>query len=98
MSDLPRETAREMTRPPRDSAKQRSLRLPLGYYQGFTRLDAIKWLLTGLATAAAGGYVAGTLLGWNVGNERAAEQLSPAPVASVHSAWNGKCAACHVTG
>ena len=98
MSDQPREMNRESTRPPRESAKQRAGRIPLPYYRRLTRLDAIKWLLTGVAAAAAGGYVLGTLLGWGSGNERAAEQFSPAPVASVHSTWNGKCAACHVTG
>jgi predicted CXXCH cytochrome family protein len=72
--------------------------MPLDYYQGLTRLDWAKWLLTGLVCAFAGGYIAWTLGGWAIGNEHAAQQFSPAPVASVHAVWDGQCAACHVPG
>lgn len=100
MSDTPRIADREPlpSRQPRDSAKQRARRMPLDYYKGLSRLDQIKWLLTGLACLAVGGYIVWTLGGWAVGNENAARQFSPAPVASVHAVWEGQCAACHVPG
>ncbi len=100
MSDTPRTADRDLlpSRQPRDSAKQRTRRVPLDYYKGLSQLDRVKWLLTGLACAIAGGYIAWTLGGWAVGNENAARQFSPAPVASVHAVWEGQCAACHVAG
>jgi predicted CXXCH cytochrome family protein len=101
MSDKTRQADLDLPparQPPRDSAKQRARRLPLDYYKGLTRLDLVKWLLMGAACVVTGGYVAWTLGGWTFGNEQAARQFSPAPVASVHAVWEGQCAACHAPG
>jgi hypothetical protein len=100
MSDTSRLADRDIppSRQPRESAKQRARRMPLDYCKGLSQLDRLKWLLTGLVCAAVGGYLAWTLGGWAVGNENAARQYSPAPVASVHAVWDGQCAACHAPG
>src|SRR5262245_35352536 len=79
-----------------ESAKQRTLRIPLDYYKRFTGLDGAKWLCTVLASIAAGGYVLWTLTGWIVGTPGLARQFSPGPMASAHAAWDADCAACHV--
>lgn len=74
-----------------ETAKQRSLRIPLDYYQRADRLTRTKWLLSLAGTALAAVYVAWLL----VGGQTARQQLSPGPVASVHGAWNNDCQACH---
>src|SRR5687768_556816 len=86
------------TRSSQESAKQRARRIPLDYYKGLTRLDWLKWLLTGATMAVAGSYILWTLLAWQAGSGHAARQFSPGPVTGVHATWDGKCAACHVAG
>jgi hypothetical protein len=86
--------------PAGESAKQRSRRNALDYYRAYYRgyfigPDFWKWLLTVLVSIISGGYVIWTVAAWASGSEWAARQFSPAPVASVHQAWDGKCAACH---
>src|SRR5262245_54461022 len=81
-----------------ESAKQRARRIPLDYYKRLTGLEAVKWLLTTLASVLAGAYVLWTLSGWFVGTAGSAKQFSPGPVASAHAAWDSDCAACHVPG
>ena len=83
---------------PGETAKQRARRIPLDYYRQLTGLDAAKWLLTTLASLAAGGYVLWTISGWLIGRPEATRQFSPGPVASAHALWESDCAACHVPG
>jgi hypothetical protein len=84
--------------PGRESAKQRSRRIPLDYYQQPTRLDQWKWRVTLVAVSLGGIYFVWVVAGWLAGFASAARQWSPASVADVHAAWNGQCATCHVTG
>src|SRR5262245_35246037 len=84
--------------PGRESAKQRSRRIPLDYYRQPTLLDQWKWRVTLVAALLGGIYFLWVVAGWLAGLEWAAGQWSPAPVADVHAAWNGKCSACHVSG
>ena len=88
----------ETTHDARDSAKQRARRIPLDYYKRLTGLEATKWILTALASLAAGAYVLWTLSGWLVGTRDSARQFSPGPVASAHAVWDADCATCHVPG
>lgn len=88
----------QVTSTGRESAKQRARRIPLDYHRQPTRLDRAKWRLTWIVAAAAGMYVVWLLAGWRLGWPSAARQFSPAPVAGVHAAWDGNCAACHVVG
>src|SRR4029453_10284311 len=81
-----------------ESAKQRARRIPLDYYKRLTGLDAVKWLLTTLASVLAGAYVLWMLSGWFVGTAGGARQFSPGPVASAHAVWETDCAVCHVLG
>ena len=77
--------------PTKDSSKQRALRIRLDYHRGRTPAPS-KYVWTLLAVFAAAAYVG--LLG--IAGKRAAGQLSPAPVADVHSAFESKCSDCHV--
>jgi predicted CXXCH cytochrome family protein len=87
-----------VTTPARESAKQRSRRIPLDYYRQPTLLDRVKWRVTAIAAVVGGLYVLWVVGGGLIGSETAARQWSPAPVADVHAAWDGQCSACHVTG
>lgn len=74
-----------------ESAKQRSLRVPLDHYARPSRLAGAKWWLSGALGMAAAIYV-----GWLLSGGFAAQRsVSPGPVASVHATWNNDCQACH---
>ena len=74
-----------------ESAKQRSLRVPLDYYRRGDRLSRTKFSLGALVAGGAAIYVAWLFAGF--GSSRS--HLSPGPLASVHAAWNNDCIACH---
>src|SRR5690554_6754637 len=74
-----------------ESAKQRSLRVPLDYAKRPDRIGRRKWQAAGIAVCATAIYVAWLL----AGGKSAQRHLSPGPVASVHAAWNDDCQACH---
>ena len=74
-----------------ESAKQRSLRIPLDYYRRGDRLARTKWQLSLAGVVLTAVYVAWLLFG----GRGARQQLSPGPVAGVHAAWNDDCQACH---
>src|SRR5262245_11421834 len=74
-----------------ESAKQRSLRVPLDHYEQPDALVRAKWKLTVVVVAIAAAYV-GWLL---VGGRAAQEQASPGKLAAAHATWNDDCLACH---
>jgi Cytochrome c554 and c-prime len=74
-----------------ETAKQRSLRVPLDFYKRPDRMARTKLVLTALAAGAAAVYVTWLLLG----GRPAQRHVSPGPVASVHAAWNDDCQVCH---
>src|SRR5690242_15776637 len=81
---------------PRDSsiaetAKQRSLRVPLDHYEQPDPLIRAKWWLTTVAVLLAATYAAWLALG----GRTALQQASPGPLAAAHAAWNNDCQACH---
>lgn len=78
---------------PRESTKQRALRIPLDYYRALSWLARGKWLFSGAALLMAMGYAF-----WIVAAPGGREQASPAPLAAVHGAWNADCQACHTPG
>ena len=88
----------QVSTPGRESAKQRSRRIPLDYYRQPTLLDRVKWRVTAIAAVLGGIYVAWVVGGWLTGSELAARHWSPGSVANVHAAWDGQCATCHVSG
>src|SRR6266568_7303443 len=74
-----------------ESAKQRSLRVPLDHYERPDRLVRMKWLLSAITVGVAVIY-----LGWlNLGGRAGHKQASPGLVANVHAGWNDDCQACH---
>jgi Cytochrome c7 and related cytochrome c/Cytochrome c554 and c-prime len=76
-----------------ESAKQRSLRVPLDYYGRSDRLERAKLALTAIAATAAGLFVVWLLLDRRAGQRHA----SPGLLAGVHAAWNDECQACHAS-
>jgi hypothetical protein len=81
---------------PRDSsivetAKQRSLRVPLDHYEQPDPLIRAKWWLTTVAVLLAAIYAAWLALG----GRAALQQASPGPLAAAHAAWASDCQACH---
>src|SRR5262245_15697799 len=74
-----------------ESAKQRSLRVPLDHYEQPDLLVRAKWKLSVLAVAVAAVYIGWVLFGGRMGQEHA----SPGRLATVHSGWNDDCLACH---
>src|SRR5262249_42164453 len=74
-----------------ESAKQRSLRVPLDHYEQPNALGRAKWKLSVVVVVIAGGYV-----GWlMVGGRKAQEQASPGKLAAAHATWNDDCLVCH---
>jgi len=75
-----------------ESAKQRSLRVPLDYLAQGDSLVRFKWLISFAFASAAALYVV-----WLMVDRRAGERhASPGPLAGVHAAWNDDCRACHL--
>src|SRR5438132_12807559 len=74
-----------------ESAKQRSLRVPLDHYRQVGTLVRVKCKLTALTAIVASLYVVWLLIGGNLGQRHA----SPSPVAAVHAGWNDDCLVCH---
>src|SRR4051812_33055673 len=76
-----------------ESAKQRSLRVPLDHYERPDVLVRAKWKLSIVAGVTAAVYLAWLLLG----GRAAHEQASPGALAAAHATWNDDCLACHKT-
>ncbi len=74
-----------------ESAKQRSLRVPLDHYRRPDRLRSAKWTLSMAAGAIAALYAGWVLLAGQAGFR----QASPGPVARAHTTWNDDCQVCH---
>ena len=77
--------------PERESTKQHSLRIRLDYHKAPDPARRNRYILVAISLLASLAYLAWML----VGGEQAATQFSHGPVANVHAAWDGKCAACH---
>jgi hypothetical protein len=74
-----------------ESAKQRSLRVPLDHYEQCDQIARLKLLLSAIALGAAACYI-----GWlTIGGQAASKQLSPGLLANVHATWNDDCQVCH---
>lgn len=78
--------------PPRDSARQRALRIPLVYHRARSPLWVWRLVFTLACFLAGGAYVAWVL----AGGKPAATQLSPGTLAKDHARWESDCRACHV--
>ena len=76
-----------------ESAKQRSLRVPLDHFRHADALVRLKLALSAALVLLACGYVAWLLFSGRTG----ARHASPGQVASVHSAWNDDCQSCHLS-
>jgi hypothetical protein len=76
----------------RESAKERSLRIPLDYLHRPDRLVRIKWQLSALLTLLAGGYVAS--LAWFPRWGRV--QASPGALSAAHQSFHDDCRVCHL--
>jgi hypothetical protein len=74
-----------------ESAKQRSLRVPLDHYEQPDPLVRAKWKISVVVAAIVATY-AGWLL---VGTRAAQEQASPGKLAAAHATWNDDCLVCH---
>src|SRR6185436_17414550 len=75
-----------------ESARQRSLRVPLDHFRRADPLVRLKWQLSLAAVALAGGCVAWLLLDSHTGYRH----VSPGPLANAHATWNDDCRRCHV--
>lgn len=75
----------------RETAKERSLRIPLDYLQRPDRLVRVKWQLGALLVLLAAGYVAALALfpRWGRG------QASPGALSAAHHSFHDDCRACH---
>src|SRR5262245_56361521 len=74
-----------------ESAKQRSLRVPLDYYRRPDALTRIKLWMSIIVAVLAALYVGWLFADPRLGNGHA----SPGPVSSAHAAWNDNCQVCH---
>lgn len=74
-----------------DSAKQRSLRVPLDYVRQTDRMGRRKLRLVVAMGVAALAYV----IWLAVGGRAAKKHLSPGPLARAHAAFSDDCQACH---
>jgi hypothetical protein len=74
-----------------ESAKQRSLRVPLDHYQQPSALVRVKWKLSAVVAVLAAAYVVWLLVGGRV----AQRQTSPGRLAAAHATWNDDCLVCH---
>lgn len=75
-----------------ETAKQRSLRVPLGHYRSTDSLGRFKTAAAVLALLAAAAYVVWLLLP----SSAARQHLSPGPVTVSHAMWDNDCAQCHL--
>ncbi len=74
-----------------ESAKQRSLRVPLDHYAQPDALVRAKWKLSVVAAAVAATYVGWLLVGGRAGQQ----QASPGRLTAAHASWNDDCLVCH---
>lgn len=74
-----------------ESAKERSLRIPLDYLQRPDRLVRVKWQLSVLLLLLTGGYVAALAIFPRWGRW----QASPGALAAAHASFYDDCQACH---
>src|SRR5262245_51350792 len=75
-----------------ESAKQRSLRVPLDHFQRPGPLTRTKLLLAWIAAAIGGAYIA-----WLLANPWAGgRHASPGPLANAHATLDQDCWACHL--
>jgi predicted CXXCH cytochrome family protein len=84
---------------PRETSKQRSLRIPLDYARRPDRLARAKFRLSVAAAVLTLWWLSG--LGWDVRlwsrrAERSREMATHGPLAKPHAAWDTSCDACHV--
>ncbi|MCE9527373.1 MAG: hypothetical protein K8R36_15105 [Planctomycetales bacterium] len=82
----------EPLKPPRDSARQRTLRIPLAYHRARGPLGVGKLTLI-LACCLTGGIYFAWVL---AGGMPAATQVSPGVLAKDHARWDSDCKVCHV--
>src|SRR4051812_36799445 len=76
----------------RETAKDRAARIPYDYQKDPDRFIRGRIVLTGLALAAAGGWVA-----WGLyDDDRGRVAASHGPLAQSHAMWESQCDACHV--
>src|SRR5438445_11728054 len=73
-----------------ESAKQRSLRVPLDHYEQPDALVLGKWKVSVVVAAIAAAYVMWLLIG-----RAGQEQASPGRLAAAHASWNDDCLAWH---
>jgi predicted CXXCH cytochrome family protein len=71
------------------SGKQRASRIPLRYFRAGRKRKLVLCLIAGAVPLAVWG------LAWLRGGEFGAAAASPAPVHSVHAAWENQCSTCH---
>jgi predicted CXXCH cytochrome family protein len=86
---------------PRETGKQRSLRIPLDYFKHPDLLERGKLWVTAAAFALALGWWASGLewdsqRGGVRQSDRGRQRASAGPVALVHAPWESKCETCHV--
>src|SRR3954469_14426801 len=74
-----------------ESAKQRSLRVPLDHYEQPEALVRAKWKLSVILAAIAAAYVAWLLVGSRAGQQ----QASPGRLAAAPASWDDDCRVCH---
>src|SRR5439155_18278095 len=74
-----------------ESAKQRSLRVPLDHYEQPDSLVRAKWKLSIAVGTITAAYVSWLLIGGRMGQK----QASPGRLAAAHASWNEDCLACH---
>src|SRR5688572_20839790 len=75
-----------------ESAKQRSLRVPLGHFRQPTSLVNWKSSVAVLALVAATAYVLWLLMS----TSSSRQHLSPGPVIVSHAMWDNDCTQCHL--
>src|SRR5947207_1944352 len=78
--------------PPRETGRQRAMRIPMDYYKRANGLERGKVWLAFLAVLASLGWLGFTLAQGQRGNKA----YSRGHVAAVHAAWDQTCEACHV--
>ncbi len=74
-----------------ESAKQRSLRVPLDHYEQPNALVRGKWKVSVIVALLTVVYVVWLL----VGGRAAKQQVSSGRLAAAHASWNDDCLACH---
>jgi hypothetical protein len=74
-----------------ETGKQRASRIPLDYFKHGDAISRTKLGVTAVVLVLVVAWMAAGFLRSDAGNRR----FSRGPVAAVHAAWDGECAACH---